>query len=103
MNELSWWKYNSGNTTHPVGEKVPNAWGLYDMHGNVREWALNWYGAALVGGAVDPEGAELGTRRVVRGGGYDVDSDGCSSTIRYNDPPIYTAHNLGLRLVMTLP
>ncbi|MFA7173732.1 MAG: formylglycine-generating enzyme family protein [Kiritimatiellia bacterium] len=102
MNELGWWSGNSENTTHPVGQKAPNAWGLYDMHGNVLEWCRDWYDATLAGGA-DPGGAELGIKRVRRGGSYNVVSGGCSSTGRGSDQPSTLQDNRGFRLVRTMP
>ncbi|MFA7172343.1 MAG: formylglycine-generating enzyme family protein [Kiritimatiellia bacterium] len=102
LNELGWWNGNSENTTHPVGLKRPNAWGLYDTHGNVREWCLDWHGATLAGGA-DPVGPESGTWRVLRNGAYNISQGYCHSAYRWRDPPTYSAYNLGLRLVRTLP
>ncbi|MFA7173731.1 MAG: formylglycine-generating enzyme family protein [Kiritimatiellia bacterium] len=102
MNELGWCKQNSDNTIHPVGQKAPNAWGLYDTHGNVREWCLDWYSATIAGG-VDPVGPESDIWRVHGGGCYNIYSWVCGSTSRGKDPPTYKTNNLGLRLVMVLP
>jgi formylglycine-generating enzyme required for sulfatase activity len=65
-----WYKDNSGATTHPVGQKPANAWGLYDMHGNVNEWCWDWFGDYESSVQTDPTGASSGPGRVVRGGGW---------------------------------
>ena len=61
---------DNGNQTHPVGQKQANAWGLYDMHGNVLEWVQDWYGEKYYGGSLqsDPAGPSSGQKRVLRGG-----------------------------------
>jgi len=73
--EYAWWKENSGGTTHPVGQKKPNAWGLYDMHGNMWEWCADWFGEGYYKQSPpnDPTGAPSGAWRVLRGGSFDVD------------------------------
>ncbi|MFA7172463.1 MAG: formylglycine-generating enzyme family protein [Kiritimatiellia bacterium] len=101
LNELGWWVGNSGDTTHPVGLKRPNAWGLYDAHGNVRELCLDWDGTPI--GGVDPAGAESGTSRVLRNGSYKQGADTSSSISRWRDPPDKYYYTTGLRLVRTLP
>ena len=65
-----WYEDNSGGRTHPVGEKRPNTFGLYDMHGNVDEWVEDWYGAYPSGPVTDPHGPSTGDGRVNRGGSY---------------------------------
>lgn len=70
LSALAWYDQNSGEQTHPVGQKQPNAWGLYDMHGNVWEWVQDWYDFKLGTGdtVVDPVGPSEGQGRVLRGG-----------------------------------
>ncbi|MFA7172342.1 MAG: formylglycine-generating enzyme family protein [Kiritimatiellia bacterium] len=102
MNELGWCYENSENTTHPVGLKRPNAWGLYDMHGNVREWCLDWYEIPLTGG-VDPVGAVSSKSRVHRGNYYTQGAYGCRSGFRWRDPPIHNDSSVGFRLMRNLP
>ena len=68
LDSMAWYQANSGDKTHPVGTKQPNAWGLYDMHGNVQEWCQDWYGDYPSGSVSDPTGASSGSNRVMRGG-----------------------------------
>ena len=71
LTDYAWYCDNSGGQTHPVGQKLPNPWGLYDMHGNVWEWCQDWCGDYPGGIAVDPQGPATGltgSRRVIRGG-----------------------------------
>jgi formylglycine-generating enzyme required for sulfatase activity len=72
LGDYAWMQQNSGETTHPVGEKKPNAWGLYDMHGNVWEWCADWYGERYYQNPVptDPTGPSSGQERVLRGGAW---------------------------------
>jgi len=98
------WYYNnssgffSDGQTHPAGWKKPNAWGLYDMSGNVWEWCWDWYGT--YGGAVkDPKGANGGTYRMGRGGGWSDDSEYLRSACRNHSDPSNWYISLGFRLV----
>ena len=63
-------KDNAEQTTHPVGEKRPNAFGVYDMHGNASEWVAGWYGAYPSGPVTEPRGPLTGDGRVARGGSW---------------------------------
>jgi formylglycine-generating enzyme required for sulfatase activity len=70
--------FSPGRTTHPVGRELPNAWGLYDMHGNVCEWGQDWHGDSS-GAVTDPTGPADGSGRVIRGGGSDFIAEICRS------------------------
>ena len=95
---MGWYRDNSGNGTHPVGRKQPNAWNLYDMHGNVREWCADWYGA-YEGDCTDPTGPDSGEFRVLRGGGWNIIARNCRSAYRGRHGPDYCSGSLGFRLL----
>jgi formylglycine-generating enzyme required for sulfatase activity len=90
----------NGNTPHPVGRKKPNAWGLYDMHGNLWEWCSDWHGDYPSRDVTDPKGPSVGKERVHRGGCYLVEGIKCRSAARNWDPPGDTYYYLGFRVVM---
>ena len=97
----AWYSGNSGSKTHPVGTKLPNAWGLYDMSGNVWEWCRDWYGTLTY--RTDPKGLGSGSGRVRRGGGWCSDfSDYYASSYRTSAVPSYRYYELGFRLVRVL-
>ena len=103
--DYAWYKSNSSSKSHPVGAKKPNAWGLYDMSGNVWECCLDWYSSSLAYGT-DPKGPSSGVDRVSRTGGWIHDGALCASSYRGHDYPSSRNgdnNDLGLRLSRTLP
>ena len=95
-----WYSVNSNSKTHPVGAKSANSWGLYDMHGNVYERCLDWYGALIYGN--DPKGSSSGLKRVNRGGSWGFDADSCDSSFRNNCDPLGKYSDLGFRIIRTI-
>ena len=97
LGDYAWYNENSGGETHPVGEKQPNPWGLYDMHGNVWEWVQDWYSPYTAEAVTDPIGPATGAARVIRGGGWVSSARFARSAYRVWRPPGYRHDDLGFR------
>jgi formylglycine-generating enzyme required for sulfatase activity len=104
LDEVAWWGKNSSDATHAVGQKKPNAWGLFDMRGNVCEWVEDWHdsGAYAKSRRLDPTGPGSGGSRVVRGGSWLSGFTGYFRCARRGlDRPDCRDDNLGFRCART--
>lgn len=95
---IAWFKGNSGDNPHPVGQKQPNAFGLYDMSGNAWEWCDDLYGDYSDAAVTNPSGAQTGTSRVIRGGSWDNYALNARSAYRWGKVPSFRHRSIGLRV-----
>jgi formylglycine-generating enzyme required for sulfatase activity len=100
LSRYAWHQRNGKNTTHPAGQKRPNAWGLHDMHGNVWEWCLDWYSSYPEGQVSDPKGPPQGIKRVARGGCWNNPDGTCRSANRIFYEPTRRSNGVGFRVVL---
>lgn len=102
LGEYAWGKANSGNQTHPVGQKKPNDLGFYDMSGNLYEWVNDWYNEDYYKNSPknNPQGPDRGSERVLRGGGWGSGARNERAAFRSKHNPAYRANFTGFRLGM---
>jgi formylglycine-generating enzyme required for sulfatase activity len=98
--QYAWYSDNSGGTSHPVGQKLPNLWGLYDMHGNMGQWCADFYAPYSGGTALDPSNPTNGQDRVVRGGDWASTPPECRSADRRAANPIAGFNQVGFRVIL---
>jgi len=98
IDEIGWYRENSGAGTNPVGRKRANAWELYDMTGNVWEWVWDWYDSYQPEDVTDPMGPSAGSRRVFRGCGWNTYALHCRTSFRHSFFPESRDPTIGVRL-----
>ena len=103
IDSMAWYEKNSAEQTHPVAQKSPNPWGLYDMYGNVQEWVQDWYGPEYYSATriEDPQGPEGSSYKVYRGCAWLSSTKQCRPAFRAFDFPVEGAYMVGFRLVRT--
>ena len=103
LNEYAWFSANAGNVPHPVGEKKPNRWGLYDMLGNAFEWCQDTHGEYPSEAVTDPIAQSPDAHRIIRGGCYGTGALECRSAFRSYLDPRMRGNILGFRVALSLP
>ena len=99
----AWHADNADNTTHPVGEKQPNAWDVHAMHGGVWEWVQDRYGPYPSGAGSESTDTPPGNRRVIRGGSWLSPAEDCRAASRSHAHPAFRGSHVGFRIVRTIP
>ncbi|MCF8378814.1 MAG: formylglycine-generating enzyme family protein [Bacteroidales bacterium] len=105
INSVAWYNTNSNRKTQEVGKKLPNAYGCYDMSGNVQEWCMDFYSPTyyISSPTTNPQGPPSGSTRVIRGGAFNMSASHCTIFSRNYEVPEYSSSNLGFRLVKIVP
>ena len=104
LGQYAWYGQNSNSETHSVGQKKPNDFGLYDMHGNVWEWCQDWYADSYSSGAQkkNPQGPSSGQFKLLRGGAWNDYPNYCRSAFRSRNGPVRRSSSIGVRVVAVL-
>lgn len=105
LDRVGWYAGNSKGTLHPVGQKEPNAFGLYDMHGNIGQWCVDRYADDTYSKSVveDPQGPEHGTLHAMRGGSWGTPAWMCRSGVTFGAEVDDRSVGIGIRIVLPMP
>jgi len=101
LTDYAWYVVNSEGSSHPVGTKLPNQLGIFDMSGNEYEWCWDWFGSYTSDAQDNPTGPATGTYRIFRGGHWGNNASSCRVAYRYSYYPYYGDYRIGFRLART--